>query len=548
MPTLRACLTFALHLAFALALPAALLSAVPARAQEGEWRNGLSLLGTPKYQPGFAHFDYVNPDAPKGGTVRLARQGGFDNFNPVVAGVKGVARGRHRARLRDADGAALDEVSTEYGLLAEAVSYPADFSSVTYRLRPEAKWQDGAAGHAGGRRLLLRGAQGATTRRYAFYYQHVIKAEKTGEREVTFTFDQPGNRELPQIVGQLTVLPEALVGGQGPQRQAARHRPRRRWSRRSAPAPTGSRLRAGRNITYERVKDYWGARTCRRPGRHATISTRSATSISATPRCCSRPSRATSRLPGREQRQELGHRLRLPGRQGGRVIKEEFADDNIGRHAGLRLQPAPAEVPGSARARAFNLAFDFEEMNKTSSTASTQRIDSFFAGHRARRLRPAGGQGAGDPRDRQDKVPPEVFTTPYKNPVDGNPQTVRDNLREAVRLLRRPAGRSGPQARQRQAGEPLTVEILLDGPTLRARRAVLQAGARAARHRGDAAHGRRRRSSRSACATRFRHDQRRRGQSQLARQRAARLSGARPAADRPARATSPASRTRRSTR
>ena len=103
--------------------------------------------------------------------------------------------------------AALDEVSTEYGLLAEAVSYPDDRSSVIYRLRANARWHDG---------------QPVTPEDVVFsfdtfkqnspqlgaYYRHVTKAEKTGEREVTFIFDGPGNRELPQIVGQLPVLPK----------------------------------------------------------------------------------------------------------------------------------------------------------------------------------------------------------------------------------------------------------------------------------------------------------------------------------------------------
>ena len=105
----------------------------------------------------------------------------------------------------------------------------------------------------------LRGLQEATARSYRAYYRHVDKAEKTGEREVTFTFDEPGNRELPQIVGQLTVLPKHWWEGTDADGQEARRHRRPRSSRRSAPAPTGSRSSiAGRTIVYERVKDYWG--------------------------------------------------------------------------------------------------------------------------------------------------------------------------------------------------------------------------------------------------------------------------------------------------
>src|SRR5262245_23856165 len=102
-------------------------------AAQHNWRHGLSLFGDLKYPADFKHFDYVNVNAPKGGVIRMIAFGTFDNFNSVVAGVKGsIAAGVNE--LHDALMApALDEVSTEYGLLAEVVSHPDDHSSVTYR-------------------------------------------------------------------------------------------------------------------------------------------------------------------------------------------------------------------------------------------------------------------------------------------------------------------------------------------------------------------------------------------------------------------------------
>ncbi len=102
---------------------------------------------------------------------------------------------------------ALDEVSTEYGLLAEAVSYPDDRSSVTYRLRANAHWHDGKPVTPEDV-IFSFDTFKKNSPQLGAYYRHVTKAEKTGEREVTFTFDAPGNRELPQIVGQLPVLPK----------------------------------------------------------------------------------------------------------------------------------------------------------------------------------------------------------------------------------------------------------------------------------------------------------------------------------------------------
>jgi microcin C transport system substrate-binding protein len=117
--------------------------AAPAIAQSAEWRHGISLFDDVKYPAGFKHFDYVNPNAPKDGVVRLASFGTFDNFNLVVAGLKGrlaIGVGLMTEPLMIESG---DEVSTSYGLLAEGLKFPADFSSVTYRLRPQARWHDG---------------------------------------------------------------------------------------------------------------------------------------------------------------------------------------------------------------------------------------------------------------------------------------------------------------------------------------------------------------------------------------------------------------------
>src|SRR5205085_11395002 len=124
-----------------------MLSAVPGLAQaaapEGGWRHGLSLFGDLRYPPGFRHFEYVNPNAPKGGAVREIALGTFDNFNIVISGVKGNIAGQIGLLFNTLMTPSLDEVTTAYGLIAAAAARPDDFSFVTYRLRPEARWHDG---------------------------------------------------------------------------------------------------------------------------------------------------------------------------------------------------------------------------------------------------------------------------------------------------------------------------------------------------------------------------------------------------------------------
>ena len=130
----------------------------------------------------------------------------------VVDGVKGALAVGIDLNYDTLLVAALDEVSSGYGLLAEAVSYPDDFSSASFRLRAEAKWHDGTAVTPEDVIFSFETFKKLSPQAGA-NYQHVVKAAKTGEREVTFTFDGPGNRGLPQVLGQLTVLPKAWWEG-----------------------------------------------------------------------------------------------------------------------------------------------------------------------------------------------------------------------------------------------------------------------------------------------------------------------------------------------
>jgi len=228
-----------------------------ALAQQRAWKHGLSLFGDLKYPEGFKQFDYVNASAPKAGVARQMAFGTFDNFNPVVSGVKGSLAAGIELIFDTIMAPALDEVSTEYGLLAEAVAHPVDFAFVTYRLRANAHWHDGKPVTVEDVIFSLD-AYKKNHPQYSAYYRHVTKAEKTGEREITFTFDGPGNRELPQIVGQLNVLPKHWWEGvdkSGNKRDVAA-------TTLELPLGCGAyRIKEfvpGRTIVYERVADYWG--------------------------------------------------------------------------------------------------------------------------------------------------------------------------------------------------------------------------------------------------------------------------------------------------
>jgi microcin C transport system substrate-binding protein len=432
-------------------------------AQPAAWKHGLSLFGDLKYPESFKRFDYVNADAPKAGIARLGVFGTFDNFNLVVSGVKGSISAGIDQIYDTLMVAALDEVSTEYGLLAEAVSHPADFSSVTYRLRANARWHDGTPVTVEDVIFSLDAFK-KNHPQWSAYYSHVTKAEKTGEREVTFTFDGPGNRELPQIVGQLTVLPRHWWEG------ADRSGKKRDVAATTLEPPLGCgayRIKefvAGRTIAYERVPDYWGKDLNVNIGRDNFNELRY--EYFRDPTVALEAFKADA-IDWRTENsaKNWATAYDFPAVKDKRVVLEEFPNNSSGVMQGFAFNIRRAKFQDWRVRRAFNYAFDFEEMNRQIFFGQYKRIASYFEGlELASRGLPEGAELAILETVR-DKVPADLFVKPYTNPVGGSPENTRANLRDGVRLLRE----AGYEIRNQKlvntrTGEPFSVEFLLSSP------------------------------------------------------------------------------------
>jgi microcin C transport system substrate-binding protein len=440
-----------------------ILFAAPTAAEENAptraWRHGVSLLGELKYPPDFKHFDYVNPSAPKGGTVRLLGLGTFDNFNPVVAGVKGVVALGLGGIFDSLATRALDEVSSDYGLLAESVSHPDDFSSVTYRLRSSARWHDGKPVTPADV-IFSFNAFKTNHPSYSAYYQHVTKAEQTGDRDVTFTFDAPGNRELPQIVGELTVLPKHWFEG------VDRSGNKRDIASTTLEPPVGSgpyrikEFTPGRSIVYERVKDYWGKDLPVNIGQNNFDEIQFSYYRDAT---VALEAFKADQLDWRTENiaKNWATAYDFPAVADKRVVLQEFPIRDIGWGQAFVFNIRRQKFADPRVRRAFNLAFDFEDMNKQMFFGQYHRVNSYFDGTELASSGLPSGLELQILETVRGEVPSEVFTTQYKNPVNGNPEAVRANLREAVRLLRE----AGWEIRNQKlvnakTGEPMTVELL----------------------------------------------------------------------------------------
>ncbi|MGA2055017.1 MAG: extracellular solute-binding protein [Bradyrhizobium sp.] len=439
----------------------------PAQAQtagsEPAWRHGLSLSGDLKYPTGFKRFDYVNPDAPKGGVTRMISIGTFDNFNVAVAGIKGSlapAVGLIYEKLMETS---QDEVATEYGLLAEAAQHPDDFAWVVYRLRKEARWHDGKPVTPEDVIYSLEQLKKLSPM-YASYYRHVARAEKTGEREVKFTFDAPGNRELPQIVGELMVLPKHYwegTDGQGRKRDI---------SATTLEPPLGSgpyRIKdfvAGRSVSLERVKDYWGANLPVQVGQNNFDELRYEFFRDNIVALEAFKADQVDWIAENSAKQ-WATAYDFPVMAEKRTIKEEFPVNDSGRMQAFVFNLRREQFRDARLRRAFNFAFDFEEMNKQLFFGQYKRISSYFHGTELASSGLPEGEELAILETVRDKVPAEVFTTPYQNPVGGNPEAVRANLRESARLLKE----AGYEVKDRKlvdpSGKPVTVEILVEDPS-----------------------------------------------------------------------------------
>jgi len=462
----RSLLTSALLVVAARRLP---LPAWTNRAEAKEktasliWRHGVSRFSDLKYSSGFKQFDYVNPNAAKGSTAWQIALGTYDSFNMVVAGIKGTLAIGIDLIYETLLVPALDEVSSEYGLLAEAVSYPDDFSSASYRLRAEAKWHDGKPVTPDDV-IFSFNAFNKLSPQAAADYHRVVKVEKTGDRDITFTFDGPGNRQLPQILGHLTILPKEWWEGID---EAGK---KRGIGETTLEPPLGSgayrikEFSPGRSIVYERVKDYWGRNLNVKIGRDNFDELRFEYFRDAT---VAIEAFKKGRVDWREENsaKNWANAYDFAAVNEKRVILEEFPINNVGMMQAFAFNIRRDKFSDPRVRLAFNYAFDFEEMNKQIFFGQYKRIASYFEGTELAATGLPEGRELELLETVRDKVPAEVFKKAYSNPVGGNPIAVRDNLREAVRLFKE----SGYEVLNQQlvnskTGEPYTVELLANAP------------------------------------------------------------------------------------
>jgi microcin C transport system substrate-binding protein len=439
-----------------------IVAASIAHAEEPAWRHGLSLLGDVKYPPDFPHFDYVNPQAPKGGRVRLFATGTFDSLNPFT--YKGNPAGLVRTTVDSLTKAAVDEPSSEYGLVAEAVRHPDDHAWVAYRLRPDARFHDGSPITPDDVVWSMTSLKLANPQS-AFYYKNVEKAEQTGEREVTFVFAVKGNRELPYIVGQLQVLPRRWWEGKDDKGR------QRNLNETTLEAPLGSgayrigEMKPGVSISARRVPDYWGANL---PVNVGQDNFEEITVVYFRDDTVALEAFKSDQYDYRAENisKNWATAYNFPAVKRGDVVREEIPLKNVEGMQAFVFNLRRDKFKDRRVRLAFNYAFDFEWSNVNLFYGQYRRSNSYFSNSELAAADLPGPEELALLEPLRGEIPEDVFTTPYTNPVNATPQDRRKNLRTALQLLGEAGWTTGPDGKLANAkGEVFEVEFLLNSPT-----------------------------------------------------------------------------------
>lgn len=428
--------------------------------------HALSLIGDPKTPADFKHFDWVDPAAPKGGSIRLGVRGTFDTLygynikGNKAAGIGGSISGG--LIYQNLMSRSLDEPSAEYGQVAEWVSFPDDYASVTYGIRPTARFNDGKPVTPDDLIFSM-----FTLKRddpmFAQYYKNVVKGEKTGEREVTFTFDGKGNRELPHIVGELIVLPKHYWEGKDASGAA------RDTTKSTLEPPLGSgpyRIKSfepGRYIEFERVKDWWAKDLPVNVGQWNFDTVRY--EYFRDQEAMFQEFKAGRLDFWRESSaKQWSTEYGFPAVKSGAVKKAGIPLKGLEQMTAFAMNLRRKQFSDQRVRRAFNLAYNFEEANKQLFYGLYTRVTNYFGEE--------GLSAKGLPTGREleildtvrNQVPPEVFTTEPKQPVSATPEQYRKNLGEAAKLLAAAGWTPKSGVLVNAKGEPLKAEFLLASP------------------------------------------------------------------------------------
>jgi microcin C transport system substrate-binding protein len=429
-------------------------------------QHGIAMHGDLKYSKEFTHFAYANPEAPKGGKIKLAATGTFDSLNPFIvkghsaAGMSYLGQGFLYDSLTVQSN---DEPFSQYGSVAKEIEWPEDRSWVRFHLEPNAKFQDGEAIRSDDIKFSFETLTSKGHPLYSSYYGNVTKVETPDELTVTFYFDSNTNKELALIVGQLPILPKHYWQDKD-------------FSKTTLTPPVGSgpyRIVAvdpGRSITYERVKDWWGKDKAINKGKfnfdtveydYYRDNTVAIEALKA----------GEFDLRIENSSKEWATSYNGKHFKSGQMVKQEIAHNNpTGMQAfAFNSRRKPFDDPKVRQALGY--MFDFEWTNANLFYGAYQRTTSYFQNSElASSGLPTGKEleilkALEANPEYKSLIPETLFTEAFTVPTTDGSGNFRTNMRQAIRLFKQAGWTLDKGKLKNPAGEPLTIELLLYSPT-----------------------------------------------------------------------------------
>ena len=438
------------------AMLAGMLGTAVSQAQ-AEPSHGIAMHGRLMHDADFTHFSYVNPDAPKGGHLRLAAVGSFDSLNAFI--VRGTPGGGMRDYVFESLMArAYDEPFSLYGLIAESINVPDDRSWVEFRLRPEARFSDGQPVTVDDVIFTMETLRDKGRPNYKYYYSKITEIVRPDERSVRFVFDAEGDREIPLIMGLMPIIPKHIYETG-------------KFDETTLEPPVGSgpytitEVEPGTRLVYTRNPAYWGEDLAVNRGRNnfdkitfeyfrdanASFEAFKAGVYDIRPE--DDPTRWSTGFD-------------IPAVEEGRISLNSFTKETPAGMRALVFNTRRAIFSDRRVRAALNLVFDFEWVNQNFYYSAYRRTQSFYDGSEL-----ASTGRAASEREKAllgpypDAVRAEILSSGYIAPVSDGTERNRSNRRAAVAALAE-AGwvvRDGAMVHA-ESGKALSFEIAVASP------------------------------------------------------------------------------------
>jgi microcin C transport system substrate-binding protein len=439
----------------AAALATLLAVAVPAHAEP---RHGLSIFGDLKYPADFKHFDYVNPNAPKGGrlsTIGTSALTTFDSFNGFI--LKGDAAQGLGATFDSLMARATDEPDSMYGLVASSADVAPDRSSVTFKLRPEAKFSDGTQVTASDAAFTFEALKTKGHPNYRVAMRDIVSAEAIDPTTIRYTFQGDQTRDLPLLVAGLPILSKAYFAT-------------RNFEESTLEPMLGSGpykvddFKQGTFVSYKRREDYWAKDLPVNRGRNNFDEIRYEYYRDRT------AALESFKAGAYDLREEFTARdwlnaYDIPAVKDGRMIKVTLQDDNPSGTQGFFLNLRRAKFADVRVRRALDLLFDYEWTNANIFSNAYKRTHSYFENSEMKAMGKPAPEEVALLEPYRSQLPPEVFGEPYVPPVSDGSGKDRKLLREADALITAAGYTVKDGRRANDKGEGLDIEFLITDPS-----------------------------------------------------------------------------------